>query len=107
MYAAAQRSLLAAQTHSHPNDSHQLESMFIKKCFTSGRLGDCSPVCGSVPETFAFSERLLVTADCAEGFNSFLEKRPAKFPMTAADVDVGDMDLASKWRGRLASRSKL
>ena len=96
MYCTVQRSLLSAQSDSHPNDTHQLESYLLKKCFLGGK----TPVSSGMSSYGS-------AADSAEGFSSFLEKRPAKWPMTAADVDLTELDQASKWRGRLPSRSKL
>ncbi len=57
------------------------QSMLIKRCFSS--------------------------ADCVEGFQSFLDKRAPVFPMTVADLPLAELDQATKWRARLPSRSKL
>jgi hypothetical protein len=35
-----QRAMLSGQTHSHPHESHKLESDLIRKCFTSADVAE-------------------------------------------------------------------
>jgi hypothetical protein len=66
----------------HPQDAHAFESRFISACFSG--------------------------AELPEGFGSFLEKRPARFPGLAKDAEFATIDMYTKARAPVATRrSKL